>query len=98
MSETRRQALRRTLAEGPATVLDLSRRLHVPVRSVLADLEHVARGLRAGERLDVREAECLQCGFRFRGRKRFTTPSRCPECRGELIRDPEYSIADGAGE
>lgn len=95
MPETRRQAIHRLLREGPLTVLDLSRRAHAPVKSVLVDLEHVIRGLKGGERVVVRPAECLSCGFCFKERTRVATPSRCPQCRGESIQDPEFSIETG---
>ena len=95
MAETRRQAIHRLLREGPVTAFDLSRLAHVPVKSELADLEHVIRSLKGKERLVVRAAECLSCGFAFKERTRVTTPSRCTEFRGESIQDPEFAIEEG---
>lgn len=93
MNWTRRQKLAQLLREGPRTVLDLSRVLGAPVKSVLDDLEHVRRGVKEGEEWTVEDAACAGCGFVFRGRKRLDRPSRCPECRSEDIREPAYAIA-----
>jgi hypothetical protein len=92
MASTRRQEIARLLRQGRLSVLDIARRFGAPARSVLADLEHIRRGLAAGERWVVSEAECLSCGFVFKGRERLNTPSRCPRCRSEQIRDPEFAI------
>ena len=73
----------------------IARLVRASVRTVLVDLQHVRRGLRSSgvtERWVQHDAECLACGFRFRGRTRLNTPSRCPDCRGEEIRDPEFEI------
>ena len=101
MAETKRQAIERILRQGPATVPDLARLVGSPVKSVLTDLEHVIRSVKGRGRLVVRDAECLNCGFSFRGRTRVETPSRCPRCRSENISDPAFSVeadprADGA--
>jgi predicted Zn-ribbon and HTH transcriptional regulator len=37
-------------------------------------------------------ARCLDCGFVFKKRTRFTTPGRCPVCRSEAIAPPAYGI------
>ena len=97
MNQTRRQKLAGLLREGPRTARELSRVLGAPVKAVLNDLEHVRRGLKAGEEWAVEEPECLRCGFVFRERKRLDRPSRCPECRSEDLREPAYAIARQAG-
>ena len=94
MAETRRQTLHRLLRKGPVTVLELSRQAGVPVKSVVADLEHVIRGLKGKERLIVQPSKCLSCGFTFKDGTRLTRPSRCPKCRGESIQEPEFFIED----
>jgi predicted Zn-ribbon and HTH transcriptional regulator len=93
MASTRRQEIARILRTGPHTVDDLARKVGAPAKSVLADLEHVRRGLKGGDAWRVHEAACLSCGFVFRGRERLATPSRCPECRSEDIEDPRFEIA-----
>ena len=91
-SETVRQALRRELEAGSVSARDLSVRMRISEREVLAHLPHLERSLaREGTRLVVEPAECLGCGYRFEGRSRYTTPGRCPSCRSERIAPPLFS-------
>jgi transcriptional regulator len=93
LASTRRQDIARILRTGPHTVDDLARKVGATAKAVLVDLEHVRRGLKAGDRWIVLDAACLSCGFVFRGRERIQTPSRCPDCRSEDIEDPRFEIA-----
>ena len=90
MAETRRQRIAEILRHGPITVLQLAREMGAPVKAVVDDLGHVMRSLRG--RVRVEPAECGECGFVFRGRHRVETPSRCPECRSEDIREPRFWV------
>jgi predicted Zn-ribbon and HTH transcriptional regulator len=90
-SETVRQALRRELEAGPASARDLSVRVRISEREVLAHLPHLERSLaHDGMQLAIEPAECLACGYRFAERARHSTPSRCPECRSERIAPPLF--------
>jgi predicted Zn-ribbon and HTH transcriptional regulator len=93
MAGTRRQQIARLLRESPRTVLELSRIVKSPVKSVLIDLEHVRRGLKEGDRWTVIPAECQGCGFVFRERERLNRPSRCPKCRSEEILEGAFGIS-----
>ena len=90
---TRREEIGRLLRARPHSPLELARQVKAPVKTVLADLEHVRRGLRPGEAWVVDAAACRSCGFVFRERSRLSTPSRCPECRSEDIADPSFAIS-----
>jgi hypothetical protein len=92
MAETRRQCIAEILRRGPITVLHLAREVGAPVKAVVDDLEHVLRSLRGRQTVRVEPAECGECGFVFRGRTRVETPSRCPECRSEDIREPRFWV------
>lgn len=92
MLETRRKRIASELRIGPLTALEVSQRIGAPVKTVLADLEHVKRSVAAKEVWTVRPARCLGCGFSFEDRRRFKTPSRCPRCRSEAIEDPAFEI------
>ena len=96
MPLTRRQQIGQILREGPIDVEDLARRVKAPVPTVLEDFAHVRRGLPGGEVWIQHAAECFACGFCFRNRERFNTPSRCPECRSEEIRPREFELASRA--
>lgn len=92
--ETPRQALRRILATGPHTALELSARVGLREKDVAAHLEHLQRSLRHGdERFVVEPARCLDCGYAFRDRARLARPSACPRCRGQHLAAPVFRIA-----
>jgi transcriptional regulator len=89
--ETVRQALRRELEAGAASARELSMRLRISERDVLAHLPHLERSLaREDCELAIEPAECLACGYAFEGRGRHTTPGRCPTCRSERIAPPLF--------
>jgi predicted Zn-ribbon and HTH transcriptional regulator len=72
---------------------DLSQTLGIREKEVVTHLSHIARSVTAKKkRLIIIPAECLECGFVFEKRKRFTRPSRCPHCKSEHIQNPVYRI------
>ena len=91
-AQTPRQAIADVLRSGPCTALDVAHKLGMPLRRVVDDLEHVRRSVRSPERWTVEPAECLACGFVYRGRERIDLPSRCPECHGEEIQPAKFGI------
>ncbi len=98
MAGTRRERIAELLREGGSwTSLELARKIGAPVKTVLDDLEHVRRGLREGEVWTARAAECEACGFEFRDRTRLDRPSRCPECKSEMIREAAFGIISRGG-
>ena len=96
MASTRRQLIAEALRVAPLTAQDIARRFQVTVKTALDDLEHIRRGTRTG-RFVMEPAECLSCSFAFRDRTRLETPSRCPQCRNEQIREPEFRIVVSEG-
>lgn len=91
MTVTRRQELIQHLEAGPTTVRDLADLMHLRVRDVVDDLEHIRRSL-GDHRVCVEPAVCLKCDFAFDNRRRLTRPSRCPMCRAERITWPVLRI------
>ena len=91
MTQTRRQELITHLEAGPATVRDLAELMNLRVRDVVEDLDHALRSL-GDRKLIVEPALCLKCDFAFEDRRRYTRPSRCPNCRGERITWPVLRI------
>jgi hypothetical protein len=91
---TLRQSILSCLEEGPLTARELSARVRIREKDVAPHLQHLERSLRrSGRRLLIEAAECLQCGFRFEGRRRFTRPSACPRCRCQRIEPPVFRLA-----
>ncbi len=97
-SETVRGAIRRVLAEAPATARDLSTRVGVREKDIAEHLEHLERSLRTeGLVLHIEPANCLACGFVFKERRRLTRPSACPQCRQTRIEPPVFEIRSSNG-
>jgi putative acetyltransferase len=96
-AETPRSAIRDALLGAPLSARQISQRASVPEKEVAAHLEHLGRSLkRQGERLVIKPAECLACGFVFKERQRMTAPGSCPSCRSERIAPPTFQIVGGA--
>jgi predicted Zn-ribbon and HTH transcriptional regulator len=94
---TRRQQIGELLAQRAWGFEELRAALAVSVHTLEDDLQHLERSLRRGDRrLAVTACCCGACGYEFRGRapRRFRTPSRCPRCRSEHIRDARLALAE----
>lgn len=90
---TQRSAVREALLGRALTPREISSRASIREKDVAEHLEHLDRSLRRqGERLIVEPARCLACGAEIGGRGRFTTPSRCPECRSERVAPPAFRV------
>lgn len=93
-NQTLRQSILDCLEEGPVTARELSALVRIREKDVAPHLEHLEKSLhRSGKRLVIEPAECLQCGFRFDKRRRFTKPSACPLCRCQRIDPPVFRLA-----
>lgn len=94
MNTIRRQILER-LRQAPAGLRELGRELGLREKEAAEHVAHAVRSLEPGERLREVPAACLACGFVFRKRERFQTPSRCPQCRSERIEPAVFEIEEG---
>ena len=73
--------------------MDLSRALGIREKDVLHHIDHVEKTLKArNQRIQIIPASCRSCGFVFAGRRRFSKPGRCPECRGTYLDSPLFYI------
>lgn len=90
---TTRQEIMALLSERNYGAKNISKIIRISEKEVYDHLQHIGRSLKSQKmRLKITPALCLECGFRFEGRNRFTSPGKCPNCRGEHIQDPEYGI------
>jgi hypothetical protein len=72
---------------------EISQTIGIREKEVYAHLSHIARSVtRQKKKLMIIPSECLECGFVFEKRKRFTRPSRCPHCKSEHLQNPVYRI------
>jgi hypothetical protein len=72
---------------------EISQILRIREKEILEHLQHIARSVHP-RKLAMDPATCLQCGFVFKKRERFSAPSRCPLCKSESISPPRYRIRE----
>ena len=71
----------------------LSAQVGIREKEVAEHLSFIKRSLAArSEKLTIRPAECLLCGYVFENRRRFTRPSRCPRCKKSHLQSPAFYI------
>jgi predicted Zn-ribbon and HTH transcriptional regulator len=97
--EERHQTVRRQimsiLNEGTFSARDISAEVRIPEKEVYGHLEHIKRTADKKEHhMRIIPAECVKCGFVFGKRERLKKPGKCPVCKGELIREPLFSIKE----
>ena len=91
--QTIRQKLIELLGLQEMDARQLSAQVGIREKEVAEHLSFIARSLAArGEKLTIRPAECLLCGFIFVKRRRFTRPSRCPHCKKSHLQSPAFYI------
>ena len=91
--QTTRKEIIAILSTGEFGARSLSKMVSVTEKEVYSHLEHISRSVRSrNKKFAIIPAKCLECGYVFESRNRFTSPGKCPRCRGEHIEDPRYSI------
>jgi len=91
---TIRQQIIQAITGMRCSARDLAHRLGITEREVEDHLAHIGKSVardRRGRFL-LEPSTCRDCEFVFRGRTRFTRPSRCPKCRSEAISPPRFEI------
>ena len=88
MAKTLRKEIIELLQDGKWTAQDISQAVHIPQKEVYDHLEHIQRYLRGS--FMIKPAQCHACGFTFAKRKSVRSPSRCPLCKNEHIKEPYY--------
>jgi predicted Zn-ribbon and HTH transcriptional regulator len=88
MAKTLRKEIIALLQNGEWTAQDISQAVHIPQKDVYDHLEHIQRSLRGS--FMIKPAQCLACGFTFTKRRSVRSPSRCPLCKNEHIKEPSY--------
>lgn len=93
---TVRRRIVELLESGFLTAKEISKAVSIKEKEVCEHLPHIARSVEANKNLKfvVEPSECLSCGFVFKKRERYTSPSRCPICRSEEITMPRFCVVD----
>jgi transcriptional regulator len=86
------------LKTGEYSAKDISKILGIMEKEVYEHLAHVEKSSLYKKSIISDPARCLDCGFVFKKRTRFSTPSRCPACRSEAITTPLYSLVKSGPE
>jgi transcriptional regulator len=90
---TTRQEIILLLTAGQHGAKSISKILRISEKEVYEHLSHINWSVKSQKKkLSIIPARCLECGYVFESRNRFTSPGKCPRCRGEHIQDPEYGI------
>ena len=93
MAKTIRQDIIGLLESGEFSTRDLANAMGIREKEVVDHLSHIARSVAAaGKRLHIDACRCRQCGFIFKERRRFSTPSRCPQCKSTYLEPPLFAI------
>ncbi len=91
--ETVRQAIISVLRGQVMSAREISGEVRISEKEVLTNLLNIQKTLGKGKsHLVVTPAECKKCGFVFKKRERLKKPGKCPICRGEMIKEPLFSI------
>ncbi|MDI6730217.1 MAG: hypothetical protein QMD06_01585 [Candidatus Altarchaeum sp.] len=56
------------------------------------DIEHIKKNISNREKLILKPAECINCGFVFKEREKIKSPSRCPKCTSERIKEGIFML------
>jgi predicted Zn-ribbon and HTH transcriptional regulator len=97
MHETIRHGIVSALGEGARSAKDLSATVKISEKEVYGHLEHIRKSITlSGRHLVITPAECKKCGFQFAKRERLKKPGKCPVCRGESIRGPQFEVKESA--
>jgi predicted Zn-ribbon and HTH transcriptional regulator len=92
--QTIRQQIIEFLSNKEMGGRELSQSVGIREKEVYEHLSHIARSVNARrKKLIIIPSRCLECGYIFEDRKRFSPPSRCPRCKSEHIQDPTYRVS-----
>lgn len=61
-------------------------------KDAVDSLRHISKSILPRKRLVREDAVCRSCGFRFRDRVKFSTPTKCPMCRKESITEVRFRV------
>ncbi|MEJ2220695.1 MAG: ArsR family transcriptional regulator [Desulfobacterales bacterium] len=90
---TIRQKIISLLIKEEMSAREISGAVGISEKEVSEHLAHIARSVASRDKnLMITPANCLACGYVFEGRRRFTRPGRCPQCKKSHIQSPRFHI------
>jgi hypothetical protein len=92
MASTRKQIIE-LLEKEECDARMISQKLGIREKEAYDHIPHIIRTVSAtGKTFTLTAAQCIDCGYEFRDRKRASKPGRCPACKKERIESPRFSI------
>ncbi len=92
-TKTIRQQIIVLLDQTEMSAREISQTVGIREKEIYEHLVHISRSVNAKrKKLVITPSRCLECGYVFEKRTRFTRPSRCPRCKKEYIQSPRYRI------
>ncbi len=93
---TTRQKIIEALKGNMLTAREISGLVGIREKEVIEHLPHIERSVSGNKsgKFVVESPECRKCGFSFRKRQRLKTPSRCPICKSEEIKEMRFGIVE----
>jgi predicted Zn-ribbon and HTH transcriptional regulator len=92
MEGTIRQQIVALIKVKPTDAYALSGAIGVSQRVIESHIENVAKSY--SKFFKVTPAECKDCEFIFKDRKKYTKPTGCPKCMSESIMPPMFFIRE----
>ena len=91
---TIRQTIISLLIKEEMSAREISGAVGISEKEVSEHLAHIARSVASRDKkVAITPANCLTCGYVFEGRRRFTRPGRCPQCKKSHIQSPRFRIS-----
>ncbi len=80
------------LSKEKMSLREICRRYAIEKKEAIAHLNHISKSLLPKRKLVRDHAVCRDCGFIFKEREKFHSPSRCPKCRSESITETRFWV------
>jgi predicted Zn-ribbon and HTH transcriptional regulator len=87
-----RKALIEVLKIKTYTVRELARMYCVEMDEIVGDLKHIKKSVLPKNKLVIDYSCCNDCGFTFKDREKYKTPTKCPRCKHESISDMKFRV------
>ncbi|MBC8433531.1 MAG: transcriptional regulator, partial [Desulfobacterales bacterium] len=82
--QTIRKQMIGLLEKEEMSAREISQAVQIREKEVYEHLAHIGRTVNTKrKKLVITPSQCLECGYVFKNRKRYTRPSRCPHCKNE---------------
>jgi len=91
--QTIRKQMIGLLEKEEMSAREISQAVRIREKEVYEHLAHIERTVSTQrKKLVITPSQCLECGYVFKNRKRYTRPGRCPHCKIERIGNPTYRV------